>query len=209
MDQPAAPDTASPAGLPAAPASPSDRVPVLEWLIGATFAAIELALSGRYGFQQDELYFVEAGRHLAFGYVDQPPLVPLLTRVTDLLGVNPTAVRIVPALAGGAVVVIAARFAVLFGAGRFGRILAALLAACAPLVVALAHLGITGSPDFLAWAVVLLCVTTALRQDRPRWWLGGGLAAGIGLEDNNLMLLLLICLAAGIFCTGHRRVLGT
>jgi 4-amino-4-deoxy-L-arabinose transferase-like glycosyltransferase len=199
----------APAAVPPAPVSRPGRLPAAVWVIAAVLVAVELGVSGRYGFLQDELYFIEAGRHLAFGYVDQPPLAPLLTRVTDVLGVSPTAVRIVPALAGGAVVVIAARFAVLFGAGRFGRILAALLAACAPLVVALAHLGITESPDLLAWAVVLLCVTTALLRDRPRWWLGAGLAAGLGLEDNNLMLLLLIGLAAGILCSGHRRVLGT
>ena len=187
----------------------SGRLPGPVWVIAAVFVAVELAVSGRYGFLQDELYFIEAGRHLAFGYVDQPPLAPLLTRVTDVLGVSPTAIRIVPALAGGAVVVIAARFAVLFGAGRFGRILAALITACAPLVLALSHLGITEGPDLLAWAVVLLCVTTALLRDRPHWWLGAGLAAGIGLEDNNLMLLLLIGLAAGIVCSGYRWVLGT
>src|SRR5262249_32473339 len=193
------------------------RLPALVWVIAAVFVAAELSVSGRYGFLQDELYFIEAGRRPAFGYVDQPPLAPLLTRVTDVLGVNPTAIRIVPALACGAVVIIAARFAVLFGAGRFGQILAALLTACAPLVVALAHLGITASPGLLAWAVVLLCVTTALLRDRPRYWLrarprywlGAGLGAGIGLQDSNLMLLLLACLAAGILCSGHRPVLGT
>jgi 4-amino-4-deoxy-L-arabinose transferase-like glycosyltransferase len=191
------------------PAGGSGRLPVTVWVIAGVFVAVELAVSGRYGFLQDELYFIDAGRHLAFGYVDQPPLAPLLTRVTDVLGVSPTAIRIVPALAGAAVVVIAARFAVLFGAGRFGRMLAALITACAPLVLALAHLGITEGPDLLAWAVVLLCVTTALLRDRPHWWLGAGLAAGIGLEDNNLMLLLLIGLAAGLLCSGHRQVLGT
>jgi 4-amino-4-deoxy-L-arabinose transferase-like glycosyltransferase len=196
-------------GLLPVPVPGSGRLPGPVWGIAAVFVAAELAVSGRYGFLQDELYFIEAGRRLAFGYVDQPPLAPLLTRVTGVLGVSPTAIRIVPALAGAAVVVIAARLAALFGAGRFGRILAALLTACAPLVVALAHLGITESPDLLAWAVVLLCVTTALLADRPRWWLGAGFAAGVGLEDNNLMLLLMICLAAGILCSGHRRVLGT
>ena len=186
-----------------------DRLPGLVWVIAAVFVAVELAVSGRYGFLQDELYFIEAGRHLAFGYVDQPPLAPLLTRVTDVLGVSPAAIRIVPALTGGAVVVIAARFAVLLRAGRLGRILAALITACAPLVLALSHLGITESPDLLAWALVLLCVTTALLRARPRYWLGAGLAAGAGFEANNLMLLLLICLAAGILCSGHRPVLGT
>ncbi len=187
----------------------SDRVPALVWVIAAVFVAVELAVSGRYGFLQDELYFIEAGRHLAFGYVDQPPLAPLLTRITDVLGVSPTAVRIVPALAGGAVVVLAARFAALFGAGRFGRVLAALTTACAPVVVALAHLGITEPLDLLAWTVVLLCVTTAVLRDRPRWWLGGGAAAGLGLEDNNLMLLLLIGLAIGLLFSAHRAVLRT
>jgi hypothetical protein len=194
---------------PPAPGSVSDRVPLLAWVIAVVFVAVELLLSDRYGFLQDELYFIVAGHHLAFGYVDQPPLAPLLTRITSVLGVSPTAIRIVPALAGGAVVVLAARFAALFGAGRLGRVLAALTTACAPLVFALAHLGITEPLDLLAWTVVLLCVTTALLRQRPRWWLGAGVAAGLGLEDNNVMLLLLIGLAGGLLLSGYRSVLRT
>jgi hypothetical protein len=192
MNQPGEPAAPCPqAGVPALPAdqpasvSRTDRVPVLAWVIGAVFVAVELAVSGRYGFQQDELYFIVAGRHLAFGYVDQPPLVPLLTRITDVLGVSPTAVRIIPALAAGAVVVIAARLAALFGAGRFGRVLAALATACAPIVIGATHIGNTTPLDLLAWTVVLLCVTTALLRRRPRWWLGAGAAAGAGLESDN------------------------
>jgi hypothetical protein len=132
-----------------------------------------------------------------------------LTRVTGVLGVNPTAIRIGPALAGGAVVVLAARLAALFGAGRFGRVLAALATACTPVVYALAHLGITEPYDLLAWVVVLFCVSTALLRDRPRWWLGAGVAAGLGLEDNNLMVLLLIGLAAGLLGSRDRAALRT
>jgi 4-amino-4-deoxy-L-arabinose transferase-like glycosyltransferase len=181
----------------------------LAWVIAAAFVAVELALSGRYGFQQDELYFLVAGHHLAFGYVDQPPLTPLLTRITSVLGVSPTAVRIVPALAGGAVVVVAAKLAALFGAGRFGRVLAALATACAPVLLGAAHLGNTTAPDLLTWALVVLCVSMALLRDRPRWWLGAGAAAGAGLENNNLMLMLVGGLALGILVSAHRRVLRT
>jgi hypothetical protein len=191
------------------PAPHTDRVPVLAWAIAAAFVALELALSGRYGFMQDELYFIEAGHHLAFGYVDQPPLTPLVDRITGVLGVTPTAVRVVPALAGGAVVVLAARFAALFGAGRLGRVLAALLTACTPVLLSSDHLGNTTPLDLLTWPVVGLCVSVALLRDRPRWWLGGGVAAGIGLENDNLMLLLLICLAVGILASKYRPVLAT
>ena len=139
------------------PDSPSGRVPVLVWVIGAAFVAVELAVSGRYGFQQDELYFIVAGRHLAFGYVDQPPIVPLLTRITGILGVSPTAVRIIPALASGAVVVMAARFAALFGGGRFGQVLAALATACAPVVIGATHIGNTTPIELLALSGWGLC----------------------------------------------------
>jgi 4-amino-4-deoxy-L-arabinose transferase-like glycosyltransferase len=155
------------------------------------------------------MYFIVAGRHLAFGYVDQPSLVPLLTRITDVLGVSPTAIRIIPALAGGGVVVIAARLAALFGAGRFGRVFAALATACAPIVIGATHIGNTTPPNLLAWAVVLLCVTTALLRHRPHWWLGAGAAAGAGLENNNLMVMLLAGLALGILVSEHRPVLRT
>ncbi|WP_432842502.1 ArnT family glycosyltransferase [Dactylosporangium sp. CA-092794] len=174
-------------------------------IIAALFVAIELALSGRYGFFPDELYFIQAGRHPAFGYVDQPPLVPLLSRITDLLGPHPAAVRIIPALAGAATVLIAARLAALFGGGPAARTLAALTTACAPFVFALAHLGITETLDLLAWAAVLLLVSEAILLDRPRRWLGAGAAAGLGLQTNNLVLLLLLALTAGLLSTPRGR----
>src|ERR1700729_3210891 len=193
------------------PTASADRVPLPAWLIAAALVAVELAVSGRYGFMQDELYFIEAGRHLAFGYVDQPPLAPLLTRiVTSVLGVSPTVVRIIPALAGGAVVVIAARCAALFGAGRFGRVLAALTTACAPVIFTSVHVDNTPPLDLLFWAAVVLCVATALLRRQPRWWLGAGVAAGLGLENDNLMLVLLAGIAIGVLVSSaHRQVLRT
>jgi 4-amino-4-deoxy-L-arabinose transferase-like glycosyltransferase len=188
----------------------ADSVPALAWLIGAAFVAVELAVSGRYGYLQDELYFIEAGRHLALGYVDQPPLAPLLTRmVTDLVGISPTAIRVIPALAGGAIVVLAARLAALFGAGRLGRVLAALAMACAPVLLGAAHIANTTPLDLLAWAVVSVCVCTALLRDKPRWWVGAGLAAGVGLQADNLVALLVLAILAGIAVTRYRVVLRT
>jgi hypothetical protein len=187
-----------------------DRIPRLAWVIAAVFVAVELAVSDRYGFQQDELYFLVASHHLAFGYVDQPPLAVLLARTTDIFGVNPAAIRILPALAGGAIVVIAARIAALFGAGRAGRNLAALTMAGAPVLLGAAHIGNTTPYDLLAWAVVLLCVATALLRARPSWWLGAGAAAGLGLENEYLVTILIGALVAGIVLTrAHREVLAT
>src|ERR1700733_12958556 len=211
-------DQAMPDDLSQAPAAAAsredDRVPRLVWLIAAVFSAVELAVSGVSAFQQEELYFLVASRHLAFGYVDQPPLAVLLARTTDIFGTNPTAIRILPALAAGVIIVIAARLAALFGAGRTGRGLAALGMACAPVLMGACHIGNTTPYDLLAWAVVLLCVCTALLRDRPRWWLGAGAAAGIGLENEYLIPTLIgalaLALVVGLLVTSaHRRVLAT
>jgi hypothetical protein len=77
MNQPdgyaASTSSATVLAVPAAPQAPDahpDRVPGLAWLIAAVFVAVELAFSDRYGFLQDELYFLVAGHPLAFGYVD-------------------------------------------------------------------------------------------------------------------------------------------
>jgi len=186
-----------------------NRLPAGVWLVAAAFVVIEVAVSSRYGFMQDELYLIAAGHHLAFGYVDQPPLAPLLTRITDILGVNPAAIRIVPALAGGATVVMAGKMAALFGAGRTGRVLSALATACAPVLLGADHVGNTTPLDLLAWTAVLLCVCMALLRDRPHWWLLAGVAAGLGLEDDNIVALLLVVLLIGIAGSAHRRVLRT
>jgi hypothetical protein len=103
----------------------------------------------------------------------------------------------------------AARLAALFGAGRFGRVLAALTTACAPVLIGATHIGNTTPLDLLAWTAVLLCVTTALLRHRPGWWLAAGAAAGLGLEADNLVVLLLICLAVGLLASPQRSVLRT
>jgi hypothetical protein len=187
-----------------------DRVPLAAWVIAAAYVVLELAVSDRYGFQQDELYFLVASHHLALGYVDQPPLAVLLARTTDLFGVNPAAIRFLPALAGGAIVVLAARFAALFGGGRAARVIAALAVAIAPIFLGAMHIGNTTPYDLLAWTIVTVCVAMALLRGRPRWWLGAGVAAGIGIEDEYLVLTLLAALVIGILATpAHRAVMKT
>jgi 4-amino-4-deoxy-L-arabinose transferase-like glycosyltransferase len=89
-----------------------------------------LAVSGAYGFHGDEMYYVVAGQHPAFGYVDQPPLTPLLSAASvGLLGVSPTAVRVLPALEMALIVVLVALMARDLGGSRRAQVLAAVTAA--------------------------------------------------------------------------------
>src|SRR4051794_41512663 len=75
--------------------------------IGAAVAAVLLAFAGGYGYHRDELYFLRAGRELALGYVDQPPLTPLVARAMDTLAPGSlVALRLPSALVAGPGVVL-------------------------------------------------------------------------------------------------------
>src|SRR3989442_141933 len=80
--------------------------------------------NNRYGYFRDEFDYMSCGDHLAWGYVDQPPLLPFLVRISRLvLGDSLRSIRFLPALAASAIVVLAALIAREFEGGRFALIL--------------------------------------------------------------------------------------
>jgi Dolichyl-phosphate-mannose-protein mannosyltransferase len=112
-----------------------------------------MALSTRYGLHRDELYFLDCARHLQASYVDQPVLRPLLAWVSlKLFGVSLLWLRLWPALAAWATVVVSGLTAREFGGGRRAQLLAAVAAATMPALLAVDHLSGPTAFDVLAWA---------------------------------------------------------
>src|SRR2546426_12771911 len=80
--------------------------------IAAATVGLLLLFAGRDGYHRDELYFLEASHHLAFGYVDQPPLSVVVILISRLaFGNSPLGLRVIPALVDGGLVVTAAAIA--------------------------------------------------------------------------------------------------
>ena len=181
------------------------------FLIAAAAVAIELAVSARYGYVRDELYFLSAGHHLAFGYVDQPPLAPLIARISSALTGNTlVGFRLVPALGIAVLVTATAAMSRLLGAGRRGQLLAALAAATCAEYLAGMHELTTTMPDFVFWAITLLLMTRLLASRDPRWWLAIGGCVGVAMEAKWNIAFLAVSLIAGIvFTPGARSLLAS
>jgi len=157
-----------------------------------------LAVSGAYGFHRDEMYFIVAGRHPAFGYADQPPLTPLLSAAAaGLLGATPTAMRILPGLAMALIAVLTALMARDLGGSRRAQILATVTVALSGYLAA-GHLDDTAEYDLLAWAIILWLLVKLLAGGDRRLWLAVGVATGIGLENKDTLLFLGAGLAVGL-----------
>ncbi len=160
---------------------------------------ILIATAGRYGYHRDELYFRVAGRHPAFGYDDQPPLTPLLARLSEaMFGESPRGLRVISALAMCIVVALVALIARDLGATARGQLVGAGAAAAATVTMAAGHIVSTSTFDLLFWIAILSLVVRLLAGDDPRLWLGVGAIAGVSLQNKHLVLLLLAALALGI-----------
>ena len=184
-------------------------------LVGA-LAAIKLALhvwvnaTTVYGFHRDEFLYLAMGRHLDLWRMDFPPGIAILSEtVREHLGDSLLAVRLVPALAGAALVVAAALFARELGGGSKAQGLAALAVLASPLFLRSANLFQPVVLDQLCWSAALLAVTRLSWEARPGWWLALGLALGTGLLVKFSIAFVGLGIVVAILLTPLRRSLLT
>ena len=175
-------------------------------IAGAVVFAVLMAVSARYGFHRDELYFLDA--HLQASYVDQPALAPLLARLSRaLFGLSVTGLRLWPALAAGGAVIAGGLTAREFGGGRRAQLLAAIGVGTMPVLLGAAHIANTTAYEFLAWTFMALFTVRVGRTGDQRWWLAFGLAAGLGVADDHSAAFFAIAIVIGILLSGGRRFL--
>ncbi|MFI5804050.1 glycosyltransferase family 39 protein [Streptomyces sp. NPDC051561] len=174
----------------------------------AVAAALLTALSGRYGYHRDELYFLVAGDHPAWGYVDQPPLTPLIAKASStVFGDSPAGLRVAGTLACVLLILLVTAVARELGGDRRAQLLAAVCAATSTFVLAVGHMVSTATYDLVAWLAVSWLFLRLLRSGDPRWWVAVGAAAGVGLQNKYLVAMLVAALLGGLAVAGPRGLL--
>jgi 4-amino-4-deoxy-L-arabinose transferase-like glycosyltransferase len=171
----------------------------------AFIIALHVATNGILGFHIDELYYLATGRHPAFGYVDFPPIVPILARLeTGLLGVTPWTLRLLPALLGGVNVILCGAYVRKLGGSLRLQALALLIGVTEPMIVG-TWLFQTVIFDQVAWMLSLYWFLCLVLAPRPRTWILLGLTLGIGLEVKYLILPLIVGIGVAILLTPTLR----
>ena len=173
----------------------------------ATFV-IHIVRAGAYGYQRDELYFISCARHLAWGYVDQPPLIALIAKISlALFGDSLYAIRLLPAVAAAAIVVLTGRLARRLGGSLAAQILAMLGIALAPFYLAVGNLLTMNAFEPLLWIGAAYLFVKANEDDAPLTWAALGLVCGLGLIDKYSMFFFLGSSVVAIAMTSSRRAL--
>jgi len=176
------------------------------WSVAAVVALVHLAAADRYGAFRNELYFIVCGRHPAFGYVDQPPLVPLLAAVTQFAGTHVWALRLPAVIAAVLLVPLAVAFAQLLGATTRAAWLCAVAAATSPLLIAMTAAFSTSTFEPLDFTAVAYLVTRGIVREEPKafWWAGA--VEGLAFEAKYGIVMWGIGLAIGLVLTDPRSI---
>jgi hypothetical protein len=182
------------------------RVPLVAALVTLV---IHLAGNPHYGFFRDELYFIICGFHPAFGYVDQPPIAPLLAAGSQLFGHSLFLLRAIPAIFAAAGAYVTCLLVIELGGGAFAQILAAIAFFFANVLMSF---GMKVGPDMVGlwlWPLAALYVLRIVKGGDPKLWLGVGAAIGFSLEAKYSVIFFAIALLAALLVVPQRRVLAS
>ena len=183
-----------------------------ELAIVSCFAAaaclVHFLWNGRYGYFRDELYYAACGQHLAWGYVDQAPLIAVIAQLSrNLFGDSLRALRFFPAVSSGAKIVLTGWIVRELGGRRYAQILAATAMLVCPIYLTMDNFLSMNAFEPLFW---MLCVAIALRIIRTgneRLWLLFGLVAGIGILNKHSMLVFGLAFFLALVVTRQRALL--
>lgn len=171
-----------------------------------------LSVHAGYGIFRDELYYLVCGHRLAFGYVDQPPLVALQARAAELLfgSGNLLLFRLLPNLAGALMVMLTGLLAQALGGGRRAAAYAMLAVLTIPVFIATQSFISMNAWEPVFWMGAVWALLRLLAGERgPRWWWLLGISAGLGLENKASTVFFLAALVLGLAATPARRLLFT
>lgn len=167
---------------------------------------IHLLTSNNYGYFGDELYYLDATRHLDFGYVDIPPLVPLLMSFSQrLIGNSLFALHILPATVGAIMVLFSGLMARQLGGGRFAQWFTALMVIVVPFWLAFNSWFAYDAFDQLLVILFLYMVVLITKQETSRRWMVLGIIAGIGIMTKLSMMFLCFGLLVALLVTARRK----
>jgi hypothetical protein len=177
------------------------------WAIALAKLLFHCYFNNRYGYFRDEFDYIACGDHLAWGYVDQPPLIPFLIHICRaVLGDSLRSIRFIPALASSLLVVQTAVLARELGGRRYAILLSAICAVVVPQYLSNGSLLGTNCLEPNLWMGCAYFFVLGVKKKDPRYWLWFGVVAGLGMQEKYSIAVFGFGIVVGLLLTEQRRV---
>ena len=182
--------------------------PAIVLYLAAAKLLLHLLTANRYGIFRDELYYLACAEHLDWGYVDQPPLIAVIAFIVRrVFGESLFGLRLLPAIAGAALVWLTGKITREMGGGRFAQATAALAVTAVPIYLVFHHWLTMNAFEPLIWMGAVWCIVRAVNTHNAKYWLWFGVIVGVGLQTKYSVVFFAFGIVVGLLLTEHRRAL--
>lgn len=189
------------------PKHPADGGIWIAWVLGGMAVLVQVLTNGRYGYFRDEFYYLACSDHLALGYVDFAPLIAWLAHASRVVfGDSLHAIRLLPALAFGAEVVLTGFITRELSGRRWAVLLACISVLAAPVILGNGTRLSMNPLEPLFWMGGIYFVLRAINREEPKLLFWGGVLLGLGLENKHATVFFCAALGAGLLATSQRRL---
>jgi hypothetical protein len=174
-----------------------------------TFLLIYLSTFNKgYGYFIDEFYYIACANNPAAGYVDHPPLAPLLLTVFQFLfGSSIFVIRIFPALAESAGVFYTGILAREIGGGKFAQILSACAMAASPIIITFGSFYSMNAFEPLLAVISMIYAVKMINENNPKRWITLGIIMGIGMMNKHTFGVFIIAFVLSLILASKWKLI--
>ena len=164
-----------------------------------------ILVSSFYELHRDEYLYLAEAKHVAWGYMEVPPMLSFLGWIANLFGATMFWVKLWPGLFGAATFIITAKIVTDLG----GKIVAIVLCFLAFILTGYIRLFYLFHPNFLDvffWTLMAFAVFKFIITNQHKWLYLLGISAGLGMMSKYSTAFYLISILAGLLITQHRTI---
>jgi hypothetical protein len=177
-------------------------------LLAAVKLLIPLIIHPDFEFHRDEFLYMAMGNHLALGYLEVPPFIALVSKLTALiLGKSLYAMRFLPAVSGAVTVIVIGLIVRELGGRFFAQILAILAYLFSIVYLRMNLFLMPVTFDLMFFVLGSYLFIRILKKNQPRLWVWLGVVTGFGLLNKYTMLLFAFGILIGLLLSSHRTLL--
>ena len=158
-----------------------------------------------YEPHRDEFLYLAEGHHLAFGFMEVPPMLSIFAWLTHLFGGGMFWVKLWPSLFGAATFIVAGKIIQSLGGKRFAIFLLFL-----PFIfggyLRMFFLFQPNAPEIFFWTMIAFCIIRFTQTGNIKWLYLFGVSVALGMLSKYSVAFYTVSILVGLLFTTHRTV---
>jgi 4-amino-4-deoxy-L-arabinose transferase-like glycosyltransferase len=162
--------------------------------------------NGAYEPHRDEFLYIAEGQHMAWGYLEVPPMMSVFAFVSNVMGGSLFWIKIWPSLFGALTFILTARLILSFG----GKVFALFLGFLPFIFGYYLHVHFMFQPNYLEvffWTLMAYGLVRYVQTGAPKGLYIAGIGLGLGMMSKYSVGFFAISLLVGLLLTKQRKIL--